>query len=166
MKLSHVLFGALAVVVMAALPAQADPVADRVKELLPWVAKKTGYSMEHVAPRVLYKTIEEIAYIDPTYQKNSIEVDAMTIDNIIILLDTFTLGKNDKTIVHELVHVLQNANGHVVGERPGDFRCLGEAEREAYLTADAWVEETGIGEKTNKTVLFFMTRCPSRIGPL
>ncbi len=38
MKLSHVLFGALAVVVMAALPAQADPVADRVKELLPSMA--------------------------------------------------------------------------------------------------------------------------------
>ena len=132
--------------------ASADRIDDRARELLPWVAQKTGYSADHVKVTALFvepRTINLIAYRvrkddDPT-------PEAITAGATIFLPTWFELGKNDDILVHELTHVLQYAND-------AKFRCRAEQERQAYEAQSAFVDETGIGKKPHSFAMF-MLRC-------
>ncbi len=86
--------------------ASADPIDDRVNELLPWVAQKTGYAVEHVKVTVLLvepRTINLIAY--GIRKDDEPKAEAISAGTTIFLPTWFELGKNDDILVHELTHV-------------------------------------------------------------
>jgi hypothetical protein len=132
----------------------ADALDDRAKELLPWVAQKTGYAVEHVKVTVLLvepRTINLIAY--SISKDDDPKPDAISAGATVFLPTRFELGKNDDILVHELTHVLQYAND-------AKFRCRAEQEKQAYETQAAFVEETGIGKKPDPFFMF-MLHCTS-----
>ncbi|TSC68099.1 MAG: hypothetical protein G01um101456_738, partial [Parcubacteria group bacterium Gr01-1014_56] len=154
----RVFFGALVVVLIAALPARAAPVDDLVAKYLPWVAAQTHYKVNYVRVHVVFATavaLKAIAH-SPGY-KGQGEAASGTIGTTVFLPSTFQIGKNDDDLVHELVHVLQNANG-------ATFSCWQSMEAEAYSLQDRFVEEFGIGEKTDYLYLWMISHCPNPYG--
>ena len=158
-------FAAVGWIMLGASAALADPLDDRVKELLPWVAEKTGYKAEQVKVTVIRvepRTITSIAY--GIRQDNGPEPEAVTAGATIFLPTSFRLGRNDDVLVHELVHVLQYAND-------ARFRCRSEQEKQAYETQSAYVEEAGIGTKPDPFAVFLLhctaypVRYPSSLKP-
>ena len=130
--------------------ASADALDDRAKELLPWVAQKTGYAADHVKVTVLLvepRTINLIAY--GISKDDDPQPEAISAGATIFLPTWFELGKNDDILVHELTHVLQYAND-------AQFRCRAEQEKQAYETQAAFVEETGIGKKPDPFFMFML----------
>ena len=88
------------------------------------------------------------------YSSQTSPVRAAQTRGTIYLPDTFTLGRDDYILLHELVHHLQDEGG-------GDFACLAEREREAYALQTRFVEENGTGEKPND-IFMLMLRCDIR----
>ena len=136
------------------LPAAADAIDTRVRELLPWVAQKTGYSAEHVkVTGVLIepRTIDLIAY--RVSKDGQPQPEAITVGATVFLPTSFTLGKNDDLLVHELTHVLQASND-------ATFRCRAEQEKQAYKTQAVFIDETGIGTKPDPFFLYLLHCSP------
>src|SRR5437764_8216730 len=100
-------FIAAAVLLLSSLStASADAVDDRAKQLLPWVAQKTGYSADHVKVTVMLaepKVINGIAYGAHYTDQNTVE--SVSTGETIFLPTWFVLGRNDDILVHELTHV-------------------------------------------------------------
>jgi hypothetical protein len=121
--------------------AGAEPIDDRIKELLAWLAQQTGYEMDGVKVTAAFTSPEVINIVvhGQAYDGQA-DVAAVAIGSAILLPDWFELGRDDDLLVHELTHVLQHANG-------ATFRCQEEQEREAYETAAAFTQQTGIGVK-------------------
>ena len=130
--------------------ASADPLDDRAKELLPWVAQQTGYAADHVKVTVLLvepRTINLIAY--GISKDDDPKPEAISAGATIFLPTWFELGKNDDILVHELTHVLQYAND-------ATFRCRAEQEKQAYEAQSAFVDESGIGKKPDPFAMFML----------
>jgi len=161
MRMVIALFIGLALCITTKAQDSVEAVQARAMEILPWVAQHTGYKADHVKPRIVFKTSDQLQHIyygehyDPSY----IKIAAITVDQAIMLRDDFKLGVNDDTLAHELTHVLQHANGHFVGTNPGDFKCLGDMEKEAYLTQNAWIDEFHVGTKVEELWLLLLTIC-------
>lgn len=159
MRISIFLLSVTLAMVCGAFPLAADErdeaVNARVQELLPWVAEKTGYSYEYVKPVIHFRTQEFLNefYYGANYRDGYADVEAAATGNVIFLREDFTLGENDDTLVHELVHTLQNENGAV-------FPCVAAMERQAYDLQDVFVEEFGIGEATDPLFKMLITACP------
>jgi hypothetical protein len=132
---------------------RADPIDDRVRELLHWVGDAAGYEVGDLDVTVAFTepTVINIVAYGVDYAGQT-DIDAIALGTAILLPHWFRLGRDDDVLVHELTHVLQYSNG-------AHFRCLAEREREAYETAAAFVEETGIGTKPSALFLSFLT-CP------
>ena len=142
----------VALTILALGTVHADPIEDRSRELLLWVADETGYDLGGtsvtivvVEPKVINIVAHGTAYVD------QMDKTAMAIGSAILLPDWFELGRHDDVLVHELTHVLQHTNN-------AQFRCHGEQEREAYETAAAFTEQTGIGTKPSRWFMV-MLRC-------
>jgi hypothetical protein len=120
-------------------PTTATALEARVKELLAWVADKTGYSTDCVKVTVLFVAPSTINLLvfgpEPT---NQTTVESLAVGSTIFLPTWFKLGEHDDILVHELTHVLQYQNN-------ARFSCAADQEREAYITAAAFSNETGIG---------------------
>jgi hypothetical protein len=132
---------------------RADPIDDRVEELLHWVGDATGYEVGDLDVTVVFTepTVINIVAYGVDYSGQT-DIGALALGTAILLPHWFRLGRDDDVLVHELTHVLQYSNG-------ARFRCLAEREREAYETAAAFVEETGIGTMPAGWFLLFLT-CP------
>ena len=163
--LAKPVLAAAAWLLLSVSAAVADPIDDRVRELLPWVAEKTGYKAEQVKVTVIRvepSTINSIAY--GIGKEEGPEPEAVTAGATIFLPTGFQLGKNDDILVHELTHVLQYVND-------ARFRCRSEQEKQAYETQSAFVEETGIGTKPDPFAVFLLhctaypVRYPSSLEP-
>jgi len=140
------------VVLLGVSAASADPIDDRASDLLPWVARKTRYSADHVKVTVLFVAPQTINLIAYRFTKDGDpQPEAITAGATVFLPTWFELGKNDDILVHELTHVLQSAND-------SKFRCRAEQEKQAYEVQSAFVDETGIGKKPDAFALF-MLRC-------
>jgi hypothetical protein len=134
--------------------ASADPIDDRAKELLPWVAQRTGYATGQVKVMVLLVEPRTIGLI--AYRANKDEApqpEAITVGATIFLPTWFALGKNDDILVHELTHVLQYTTD-------ATFQCRAQQEKQAYETQAAFVEETGIGTKPDPFFMFMLHCTP------
>jgi Domain of unknown function (DUF4157) len=130
--------------------ASADALDNRAKELLPWVAQRTGYAADHVKVTVILvepRTIDLIAY--RVSKDGDPKPEAITAGATIFLPTTFELGANDDILVHELTHVLQYEND-------AKFRCRAEQEKQAYEVQAAFVDETGIGTKPDPFFMFML----------
>jgi hypothetical protein len=132
--------------------AGAEPIDDRIEELLAWLAQQTRYEVHDIkvtaafaSPEVINIVAHGQAYVGQA------DVAAVAIGSAILLPNWFELGRDDDLLVHELTHVLQHANG-------ATFRCQEEQEREAYETAAAFTEQTGIGAKPSPLFMLFL-RC-------
>lgn len=131
---------------------------DRVDELVRWIAQHSGYPAAfRTAPRFVFLAPETIKHgfagsLMGYAEKQDIK--AAQSKDLIILPSTFTLGRDDYMLVHELVHYLQYESGKA-------FACLEEREREAYLLQTAFVIETGKGEMPND-MFMLMLRCDIR----
>ena len=145
-------------VLTGASAAWSDAIDERAKDLLPWVAQKTGYRADYIKVTVLFvepKQINLIAY--GAKFKAQTDVEAVSAGATIFLPTWFRLGENDDILVHELTHVLQFQND-------ASFRCRAEQEKEAYETQAAFTDETGIGTKPHPFAMFLL-RCPSKSAP-
>lgn len=152
--IASLLFLALSGVV----PAAADAIDVRARELLPWVAAKTGYAAEGVKVTVLFvepSLINQIAF-GPKYS-NQTSLDSISTGSTIFLPTWFKLGTNDDILVHELTHVLQF-------ETDAQFKCRALQERQAYEMQAAFTEETGIGTKPSPMFMFLL-RCSTKSVP-
>ena len=139
----------------------------RIQELLPWIAGETGYKTDYVKPIVVFKeplAINLLVYGEK-YQKGQVrDAIAATLGTTIILPTTFELGKNDDVLIHEVVHVLQNENDHMIGDQPGDFKCRNLMEYEAYQVQEKFIDEFGIGEKLHPIFMMYFSHCPNPYG--
>ena len=139
-------------------PAMADAIDDRAKELLPWVARHTGYKTDYVKVTVVLvepKEINLVAY--GANYRDQTNVDSVSVGATIFLPNWFVLGTNDDILVHELTHVLQFEND-------ATFKCRAEQEKEAYETQVAFIDETGIGNKPSP-IFRFLLRCSTKSVP-
>lgn len=132
-------------------PTLADPVDERAKELLAWVAGRTGYSVGHLRMTIVFAqpmVINAIAFgAQYTYQTSIVAVSAGA---TIFLPTWFELGRND-ILVHELIHVLRYENN-------ATFRCAEEREREAYQVQADFSKEMGLGNQPSSMSAKRMTR--------
>lgn len=130
----------------------------RVDELVAWIAKHSGY------PATL-KSTPTFVFLAPDTIRHSFagslmgyaekqDIRAAQTKDRIILPDSFTLGRDDYMLLHELVHYLQYESGRT-------FPCLEEREREAYVLQTAFVIETGAGNMPND-MFMLMLRCDIR----
>jgi hypothetical protein len=148
---------------LACAPARAAPPEEafeqRVAELLRWIAAHSDYppavgrlpAFVFLAPDTIRHTFTGAAM---GYTAEMSDVRAALVRGTIYLPDTFTLGRDDYMLLHELVHHLQDESGK-------DFACLALREREAYELQTRFVEETGRGEAPND-MFMLMLRCDIR----
>lgn len=148
---------------LAAAPARgAEPSAaflDRVDELVRWISAHTGYppalrrepGFVFLAPRTIRHSFSGASL---GYNSETSSVRAAQVRGTIYLPDTFTLGRDDYILLHELVHYLQDESGST-------FECLATREREAYSLQTKFVDETGVGEKPNDMFMLLL-RCDIR----
>jgi hypothetical protein len=142
--------------------ARAEPSAkflERVNELADWIALHSGYSSG-------FKHFPEFVFLSPVairhgfsraslgYSDETSSVRAAQVRGTIYLPDTFTLGRDDYMLVHELVHYLQDEDSKW-------FECLADREREAYTLQTRFVRETGVGEMPNDMFMLLL-RCDIR----
>jgi hypothetical protein len=131
---------------------------DRVDELVRWIAQRSDY------PAAL-KTAPKFVFLAPDAIKHGFagslmgyaekqDIKAAQSRDMIILPSTFTLGRDDYMLLHELVHYLQYESGKT-------FACQEEREREAYVLQTAFVIEAGKGEMPND-MFMLMLRCDIR----
>jgi hypothetical protein len=131
---------------------------NRVDELVRWIATRSDY------PATL-RTEPKFLFLAPATIKHSFagslmgyaekqDIKAAQSKDLIILPNSFALGRDDYMLLHELVHYLQYESGKA-------FPCLEEREREAYLLQTAFVIETGKGEMPND-MFMLMLRCDIR----
>lgn len=71
---------------------------------------------------------------------------------IIFLSEQFELGKHDAVLLHELVHHKQYEDGR-------KYPCVAASEEDAYLLQNAYIDETGMGEKSDPVLTFFARQC-------
>jgi hypothetical protein len=131
----------------------------RIGELVRWISARSDY------PPVL-ATVPRLVFLPPDtirhgfgrssmgYNEDTRGVRAAQADGAIYLPDTFTLGRDDFMLLHELVHHLQDESGR-------KFECLAEREREAYRLQTRFVEETQTGDAPND-MFMLMLRCDIR----
>ena len=124
-------------------PTNAEALDTRVKELLAWAADKTGYSADCVKVTALFVAPSTINLLAFGSDLNQATVESLAVGSTIFLPIWFTIGENDDILVHELTHVLQYENN-------ARFACVADQEREAYITAAAFSDETGIGVKPSR----------------
>jgi hypothetical protein len=127
--------------------------------LVGWIAARSDYPAELKQPPVLvFLSPQAIRHnfsrTSMGYSEQSSTVRAAQVSGTIYLPDTFTLGRDDYILLHDLVHYLQDQNGK-------SFECLALREREAYRLQTEFVRETGIGQIPND--MFMLTlRCDIR----
>jgi hypothetical protein len=131
----------------------------RISELVRWISTRSDYpSVLAAAPRLIFLPPDTIRQgfgrSSMGYSKDTRGVRAAQSDGTIYLPDTFTLGRDDFMLLHELVHHLQDESGR-------KFECLAEREREAYRLQTRFVEETQTGEAPND-MFMLMLRCDIR----
>jgi hypothetical protein len=130
----------------------------RVDELVRWIAAQSGYP-------ATFRAAPKFVFLSPQTIKHSFagslmgyaekqDIKAAQNKDLIILPSTFTLGRDDYMLLHELVHYLQYESGRA-------FDCIEEREREAYRLQTAFVIETGKGEMPND-MFMLMLRCDIR----
>jgi hypothetical protein len=154
--------GALLAAGSFASPASADPQADfaqRVVELLNWIAARSDYS-PHLKnpPTFVFLSPHRIRHAFSGaamgYRSETSSVRAAQTMGTIYLPETFTLGRDDYILLHELVHHLQDESGR-------QFECLAMREREAYVLQTKFVQQYGVGEVPNDAYMLFL-RCDIR----
>lgn len=136
-----------------------DVLLQRVDELVRWISAHSGYPPAlTAAPRFVFLPPEAIRHgfagSSMGYGSDTSAVRAVQSNGTIYLPDTFTLGRDDFMLLHELVHHLQDESGRT-------FECLAEREREAYRLQTRFVEETRTGETPND-MFMLMLRCDIR----
>ena len=153
---------ALALLCVPIVPARAAPAEAllvRAEELVRWISAHSAYPAQlKRAPVIVFLPPETIRHsfgrTSMGYSSQTSRVRAAQTQGTIYLPDTFTLGRDDYILLHELVHHLQDESG-------GDFACLAEREREAYALQTRFVEESGTGEAPND-MFMLMLRCDIR----
>jgi|GEM_PF-5993640 len=143
----------------AQAPVQQERLRQRVDELVQWIAARSSYpSTVKRQPEFVFLSPEIIRHgfsnISLGYNVNTSSVRAAQVKGTIYLPDTFTLGRDDYMLLHELVHHLQDESGR-------SFECLAMREREAYELQTAFVTETGSGLVPND-MFMLMLRCDIR----
>jgi hypothetical protein len=135
----------IAIVVLVALDLRRPgPLDQDMADLIWWIAERTHYSAQVPLPRVRFLPREEInrrhySLTESGYRgQRDIVAFYEDVRKRITLPSTFDIRRDQDTLVHELVHHLQNVHGM-------QFRCPAEREREAYLIQARFVAETGIG---------------------
>jgi len=146
-----------AALAVAAPPSESLP--RRIGELVRWISQRSDYpSVLATAPRLVFLPPDAIRHgfgrSSMGYSKDTTGVRAAQSDGAIYLPDTFTLGRDDFMLLHELVHHLQDESGR-------KFECLAEREREAYRLQSRFVEETQTGDAPND-MFMLMLRCDIR----
>jgi hypothetical protein len=125
----------------------------RFEKLTQWVVAHTSYKAAE-PPRVLFLDQATINYI--YYGQAKIRGDgvlaAYNDGGLMFLPTTFTLGRDDYLLVHEIVH-------HLQAHSDADFKCRAEREKEAYETQIKFVDETGVGEKPSGLFMLMLNRC-------
>jgi hypothetical protein len=131
----------------------------RLDELVRWIAANSEYraSLRNL-PTIVFLPAEQIRHAfsgsGMGYRSETSSVRAALTNGTIYLPDTFTLGRDDYILVHELVHHLQEESGQ-------KFECLAAREREAYLLQTKFVQEHGVGEVPNDMYMLLL-RCDIR----
>lgn len=120
------------------------------RELLNYIAAKTGEDVEHISPTYEFWTPQEInkAYYGDSYE-NQRDVIALEQDGNIILAQGYDVNAEPEVLLHELYHV-------VVSENKLEHRCLAEEERAAYSLQIEYVEEMGSGRKPSPFFMMFL----------
>lgn len=131
----------------------------RIGELVRWISQHSDYpSSLATTPRLVFLPPDTIRHgfgrSSMGYSKDTSGVRAAQSDGTIYLPNTFTLGRDDFMLLHELVHHLQDESGR-------KFECLAEREREAYRLQTRFVEETQSGDSPND-MFMLMLRCDIR----
>jgi hypothetical protein len=158
----RVLSGAMLATAWWTGPALADApegFAQRVAELVNWIATQSDYA-PHLRrpPAFVFLSPHQIRHAFSGsamgYRSDTSSVRAAQTNGTIYLPDTFTLGRDDYILVHELVHFLQDESGK-------RFDCLATREREAYVLQTKFVQEHGVGEVPNDMYMLLL-RCDIR----
>jgi hypothetical protein len=143
-------------------PASAKPsdgFAQRVAELVDWIAARSDYS-PHLRrpPTFVFLSPDRIRHAFSGsalgYRSETSSVRAAQTNGTIYLPETFLLGRDDYILVHELVHHLQDESGK-------QFECLAAREREAYVLQTNFVQQHGTGEVPNDMYMLLL-RCDIR----
>jgi hypothetical protein len=107
------------------------------------------------APRFVFLSPEAIRHsfsgASMGYSDETSTVQAAQTRGTIYLPVSFTLGRDDYILVHELVHHLQDESGKV-------FPCLPAREYEAYAIQTSFVQQTGSGEMPNDMFMLMLRR--------
>jgi hypothetical protein len=120
------------------------------RELLGYIALRTGQPVHHISPDYEFWTPEEInrAYYGESYENQS-DVIALAKDGDIILAQGYDVEAEPEVLLHELYHV-------VVTENDIRHRCRAEEERAAYDLQIEYVDEIGFGRKPSPLFLLFL----------
>lgn len=120
------------------------------RELLSYIALRTGQPVHHISPDYEFWTPEEInrAYYGDSYENQS-DVIALAKDGDIILAQGYDVEAEPEVLLHELFHV-------VVTENEIQYRCRAEEERAAYDLQIEYADEIGFGRKPSPLFLLFL----------
>ena len=160
--LMRVVSGALLAAGWCVGPVSANPpdgFTQRVAELVDWIAAQSAYS-PHVRhpPTFVFLSPDRIRHAFSGsamgYRSETSSVRAAQTNGTIYLPETFTLGRDDYILLHELVHHLQDESGK-------QFECLAAREREAYVLQTKFVQQHGAGEVPNDMYMLLL-RCDIR----
>jgi hypothetical protein len=133
--------------------------AERVAELVQWIAVHSDYAAQfRLPPTFVFLSPDQIRHTFSGaalgYRSDTSSVRAAQTNGTIYLPETFTLDRDDYILVHELVHHLQDESGK-------KFECLAAREREAYVLQTKFVQERGAGEVPNDMYMLLL-RCDVR----
>jgi hypothetical protein len=132
------LFGALALCLSPALPAQAAPCTG-MEDLLAFIAAETGYAVPDTCPEIL----RSAALSAPDALRSQVGAYVPGTGQILLaenLDPDSALGRS--TLLHELVHAAQFRSGAAARAR-----CEGVLEAEAYRVQAAWLRAAGAGRE-------------------
>lgn len=128
----------------------------RVEELAAWTVANSRYESFKRLPSFIFLPRSTINYVafnltDIGYTGQD-AVQALYLDQVVVLPEDFDLERDAYIIVHELVHHLQREAG-------AKFECHGAREREAYDVQIKFVDESGTGEKPDPLWMAIALNC-------
>ena len=142
-------------------PAYAEPETNpfykRVEELSAFVREHTDFKVTSTPKFVFLSkdTINRVYHGDKF--KDQTNIEAMSIGNVIFLAEDLEMGKDDDTLVHELVHYMQWETGP-------EGTCIGLLEHQAYTIQDKFNESRGDPRRADIFMLFLMKKACENPG--
>ena len=152
----------IALLAFLAVPASAQTIEEAMWEDMRWIAQNSDYELPETLPAIEYVSHQEMQLLyygaqkiadaeEHGYELGDIVGAYDPLTRTMYLKEGYDLANNRSTLVHELVHHMQEMGGHFEDEE-----CMAAREPDAYKLHNKWIDETGAPDEHTDPMFMIM----------